>query len=883
LSLLRRLRFGLRSRFRRATLEEELEEELRLHLELESEQNQRHGMDAAAARCAAEARLGEVDRIKDACRDSWGRPWLDSVAWDSRIGLRGLRRNPGYAAAAVVTLALGIGANTAVFSVVNAVLIRPLPFHESERLMIVRQQIPEAGISTLDFSVPEIQAYRERSRGLDGLVEYHELWFTLLGDGPPERVRTGIVSASFFDVVGVGTSVGRTFLPGEDQSGAEPVLVLSHDFWLRHYDADPNVIGRRIEMNDRPHTIVGVLAPIPHYPRQDDVYMPTSACPFRRAAAEAADPDVRMVPLVLGRLRADVAPEDAAAELTRIAREQRARHPAAYPRSGEVEVSLRPLRGELTRTARPLLLALLATAGLVLLNAAANVANLSLARLLRRERELAVRRALGASRRRLAGQLFTESLLLSGCGAGLGLALAFVGQGALVAYVSRFTPRATEVTIDGTVLLFTIVVALVTAGAFGSLPVVPWGERLARALGDGPGGPLGRRRRLQRGLIASQLAASFVLLAGAGLMTRQLLHLLRVDPGFDHENVLAMDVDLDITKYPGLDGVADFYDSLLERIEATPGVRVAAVARTFPLNESGQWSGRIETESQRLADDEVRPQVAWRVASPHYFETMRIPLVAGRSFDEGDGPDAPAVAIVNQSLARHYFGEGCPLGRRLTPDRGRSWLRIVGVVGDVRQRLEERPADEVYRPYAQQPTWQASILVRTAAEPMEVAESVREAVYAADPRQPVSSIRTLEEVRRSTLAPPGLTALLMGLFALLALAITATGIGGAVAYSVSERRREIGLRMALGAQRRRVLGMLLSEGLSVVGVGLALGLVGLYGLGELGLGPVVATSPAAEPLTLALVAGLLSSVAVAACLVPARKAAAADPGSLLDG
>jgi predicted permease len=869
------LRFRLRQRLDPGRAERELDEELRLHLELETRSRMEPGLGRSQARrCALEA-FGGVEHVKQACRESWGARLVDSVAFDSRVGLRGLVRNPGFTAAAALTLALGIGANTAVFSVVNGVLLQPLPYRDGERLLMVRLSAPAAGIDALGFSFAEIEAFRDRSPSLAGLAEYHELWFTLLGGDEPERVRTGIVSADFFDVLGVEPLHGRGFRPGDEAHAAPAVLVLSHEYWQRRHGGDPEIVGRVFEMNDRPHTVVGVLPPLPAFPRVDDVYMPIAACPFRTANAASGDPTVRMIPILFARLAPGADAAAAAAELKRLAGELERRHPEAYPASGLLRIELVPLQSALTARARPLLLLLLATAGLVLLNATANVANVVLARLLRREQELALRRALGASRRRLVRQLVTEGALLSAAGGALGVLLAFLARDALVAWASRFTPRAAEVQVDGAVLLFALGVCAVTTLGLGLLPALPARERLAATLA-GARGRLGLGRRpLQSGLIVAQLAVSFVLLCAAGLTTRRLIELHRTDPGFAHENVLAVDLDLDFTRYGGLREVPGFFDDVLRRVRRIPGVISTAASLSFPLSDALE-SDSFEPEHARVARREIRPRAARRSVSPGYFRTVGIALQSGRLFGDCDAANTEPVVVVSHGLAEGHFPGGQAVGRRLTFDRGRSWHRVIGVVSDVRQRLESEPEPELYLPLAQSPSWQASVLVRTATGRGEIEELLRRAIWSVDPDQPVGDARTLAQVRQFRLAPPKLTALLLGLFASLALAITATGIGGAIAYAVGERRREIGIRMALGAAPRQVVRMLLLEALGLVVVGLGLGIAGSTAVSAQ-LSERLSAGGPQDPLLVAVVALTLLVVAGAACLFPARRAAAIDP------
>lgn len=450
-----------KSIFGRKRLEADMDEELRFHVDMEAERLVGQGLSPGAARTEALRRLGGVEKTKDEVRDAAFAGPLEALGQDARYALRALRRNPGFACAAVVTLALGIGANTAIFSVVHGVLLQALPYGGGERLVRIHAEAPGLGVTDGRFSALEMADLAAQNHTLDGVAEYHDMWFVLLGRPEPERVQTGVVAANFFDVLGVKPILGRTFLPGEDKHGAEAVLVLSHDYWLRSFGGDPKVVGRVFTMNDRPHTVVGVLPPIPGYPAENDVYMPTSACPFRSSPGAETNRGASFV-LAFARMKPGVPLAAVRADLTDLAHRWEREHPETYPSSAHINIAPLSLSDELTRAARPTFLVLLGAVGLVLLIACANVTNLTLARLVRRERELALRTALGADRRRLAGQLLTESVLLALMGGVLGLGVAAAAHRLLVFFAARLTPRASEIAIDGTVLLFTLGVSLAT-------------------------------------------------------------------------------------------------------------------------------------------------------------------------------------------------------------------------------------------------------------------------------------------------------------------------------------------------------------------------------------------------------------------------------------
>ncbi len=879
---LSRIRHFLRALLSRDRVERELDEELRLHLELEADKRQREGVGPEEARRRAVVSFGGVEGIKEECRDSWGVLFLETFAQDLKYGARSLRRNPGFTAVVALTLGLGIGANTAVFSVVRGVLLRPLPYARGQEVVALHQPAPRAGIQDLGFSVKDVQDLGALTPSLEDVVEYHSMNFTLLGGPEPQRVRTGVVSAEFFDLLGVAPILGRTFRKGEDATGAEPLLILSHSYWQQKLGGDPAVVGRTFEMNDRVHTVVGVLPPLPGYPDENDVYMPASACPFRTRSTVLENRQARGYQ-AFARVKAGIPLERAQADLGTVLEHLKKQYPDAYPKGVDPTATLVPVREEMVQAARPTLLVLFGTVGLVLFIACANVANLTLARLSERGRELGVRAALGAGRGRLLRQLLTESTLIALLGGLLGLAVAFLTRDALVQFVARFTPRADEVRIDGSVLIFTLAATVFTGLLVGSLPGLPAFERLAKALaGDGRTTAGRSRSRLRGALAVSQLALSFMLLIGAALMLRSFAKLQQVDAGFRSDNVLTMTLDLNWSKYTTPERRADrakvleLFEPLWERVRALPGVVTAGTAWTFPLNSGFSSNGSFMIERVHQ-DGQTLPRAEFRGASPEYFEALGVPVFAGRVFDPHDREGLEPVVVVSQGLARRHWGAEDPVGRRLSIDRGQNWSRVVGVVGDVRQTgLAEDPPDLVYLPFAQFPGYTSTLFVRTVGDPRPLADKVRAEVGALDPQAVVSNVRTLETIRHDALASPRLTAFLLGLFAFVALAISAAGLAGVLAYSVSQRTREIGIRMALGAAPHSVLRMLLGQGLVSVGIGLLVGLVGALGLSRLVAGLLFGIAPT-DPMCFAGSAVVIVLVALVASLVPARRATGIDP------
>jgi predicted permease len=875
-AMLRRLKTRLSSLFRRSRYERELANELQFHIDMLTEQNVRAGMSPNDARGAALRNFGQVDRVKEDVRDTWLSRLWETLVQDVRYGLRNLARSPGFAFVVIFTMALGIGANTAIFSVVNGVLLRPLPFKDGEQLVVLRQQQPVAGVDDMNFSYKEILDYRE-ARSLDALVEFHNMWFILLGRSEPERVSTGVVSPNFFDVLGVKPLYGRTLQDADDAPGAPAVLLLSHSYWQKSFGGDPTVVGRVFQMNDRPHQVVGILPPVPQYPLEVDVYMPTSACPFRSSKPALDNRNFRIVGTAFGRLKPGVTHEKAHADLSILSSRLQQDYPQDYPKERGYRAVASPLQDEMTRDFRPTLLVLLGTAGFVLLIVCASVANLMLARMVRREREVAVRAALGASHARLLRQLLTESTIMAVAGGAIGLALAHWGVDLLIAYAQQFTPRAAEIEIDRTVLLYTLAISVLTGLVFGSVPAFNGSLSVSPALRE-TGRATHSRQTIRNWLIVVQVAASFMLLIGAGLTIRSLIKLQQVDPGFRTDNILTMRIDLNFSKYRN-ERTAEFWQRVEERLKALPGVMSAGGGGTFPLNDGGSASGNIAIKGRELPQNAGGSRVDILFATPDYFAAIGQSLISGRNFNAGDNystRQTRPVGIINRSMARRYWPDEDPIGKEISYNGGQTWVTIVGIVADTRQQLREPVHDEVYRPILQTGFLSTNWLVRSRVDPSIMQREIRTAVHAIDPDQPVENFRTLAEVRSASLSSPTLVATLLGLFGLLALVITAAGIAGVIAFSVNQRTQEFGIRMALGAQRTSVLSLVLRQGLALVLSGLAIGLAGALVLTRVLTTLLFGIQPT-DGVTFVAVSMVLVAVAAVACLIPARRAASVDP------
>jgi len=817
--------------------------------------------------------------FQTAPREHW-----EILKQDLTYAVRMMRKNLGFTVMATVILALGIGANTAIFSVVHAVLLRPLPYPNGQQLIFIRQQAQKQGLDDIQFSVHEIQDYREQNKTLAGLVEYHNMSFILLGHGDPDRVRTAVVSANYFDLFEVKPLLGRTFVPDDDTLGAPPVLLLSYQYWKNKFGSDPTIVGKTFEMNDKVHTVVGVLPPLPQYPSESDVYMPTSACPHRSGKAMIDNRDARMME-VFGRLKPGISVAQSNADFSTIAGRLKSEYPKSYPENIGYTARTMPLQEELTREAKPTLLMLLAAAAFVLLIACANVANLMLARMSRRERELAVRTALGAGQSRILRQLLTESFLIALVGGLFGLVLAYSSLQLLTQFASRLTPRAHEIRIDGGVLAFTLLAALGTSIVFGTLSAIFTRANLSSSLKEGSSGAgAGRyKNRVRSALIVSQIAFSFILLIGAGLMLRSLIKIQQVSPGFVPEHVLAMRTTFSFSKYAKQEQVIDVIKKVLNRVQAEPGVVSASIAGIYPLEPeaisagANAFSGPFMIEGRQITAAEAPPVGNQIIISNDYFRTLGIPLLKGREFaDTDDGGKDRQVVIINEALKRQFWPNEDPIGKRVSGDNGETWVTIVGIVGDVREfGLDHPVAPEFYVPQTESSN-PSALIVRTIADPRAMADALTRAVHDIDSQAAVTHVLTLEQARSESVASPRVTASLLAIFAALALLIAAAGIGGIMALTVSQRVREIGIRLALGARPSSILWMVLSQGLVLASLGVGIGIVGAVGLKTL-VKSLLFGVTATDPATFAGVAFVLVSAAMIATYLPARRAAAVDP------
>ena len=817
-----------------------------------------------------------------------GLRFVETLAQDAKFGLRVLRRNPGFTLTTLITLALGIGANTAIFSLIYGVLLRPLPYKDGHRLVVLNQQARLNNVNNLGFSVKEFQDYRDQNRTME-MVEHHAMNFILYGRGEPERVQTSVVSANFFDVLGVKPILGRTFVPDDEKPGGDAVLVLSYKYWKQSHGGDPKIVGTVFRMNNRPHTVIGVLPPVPEYPSESDVYMPTANCPFRSSTAVIDNRQARLLSAVFGRLKPGVELAQAQADAASVAANMQRAYPDVYPDHIGYAAQVDRLDTVLTQAARPTFLILLGTTALVLLIVCANVVNLNLARVLQRQSEVAVRTALGASRGRLLTQMLTESIMLSLCGGALGLLLAWFGLPLLTSFAGRFTTRTAEIQIDSSVLFFTLVVSAGTGLVFGLIPALSSAFDSRRNLvstlkESGNRSSSGAKNRVRGLLVAAQVGISFILLTAAGLMLESVIKLQHVDPGFNPENVFVMRLQPNWSKFQNAATAnaqfRDYFRRLLENVSQQPNVVEAAVASTYPLNPAGITRGpnsvTVQLEGRPKDEANVSAQIDPRAVSPTYFRALDIPLLRGRMFTDGDDDKAPRVAIVNDAAARARWGADDPIGKRFSFDNGTTWITVVGVVGNVKQYgLDKEPAPEIYGPIAQTP-FGSFLVVKTKGAPLQEERLMRDVIHKVDAETAIDQVKTLQQALDDSVASPRETTWLLGVFALLALVITATGLTGVMALAVTQRTREIGIRIALGASRVRILTMMMRHALLLMLLGLAAGLTGALLLNRVMMSLLFAT-PSVNPVMFSGVAVLLTLIGAAACLIPSLTATRIDP------
>ncbi len=815
---------------------------------------------------------------------------MSSIATAARSLFRGFRRSPGFILITLVTLGVGIGANAAIFTVVNSVLIRPLPYPEPERLVGVWNTAPGYDMERLEHSDGTYLLYRKENRVLEDLGIYWDGSVTLTGGQEPERILASGTTGSLFNVLRVPPALGRSLREDDERPGAEPVAVLSHALWQRRFGGDPQVIGSTLRIDSVTRRVVGVMPEHFHFPHPDtEIWLPMTLDPANLQAGDFNYPGV-------GRLKPGITPEQAAREMSplvwRLTEISGLDIPREMIESARLAVLVQPLRDDVVGSIAQVLWILLGSVGLILLIACANVANLFLVRAEERQREVAVRSALGASRTSILGLFLSESVVLGLLGGVLGIALAVAGVRLLVRLQPPGIPRLEEIGVDGTVLAFTVLLSILSGLLFGGIAAMRHGTpNLVPALKDGGrGGTAGRgRHRARNVLVAAQVALALVLLVGAGLMVRSFVHMMSVDPGIDPQGVLTARLDLPESVYPDVHATARFAQQALERVRAVPGVQSAGVVSLLPLSGNSSTSAH-SIEDHPLPPGGLPPILGTRFVSPGYFEAMGIPVIEGEVFDRIDPAKRGDGVVISAAVAQHFWPGRSALGKRLAPglhEGDSPWFTVVGVVGSVREKgLGEEPAEAVYYPLVRQAVhdegeaeWVPrglALVVRTRQAPEALARPLREAVWTLDPNLPLSQVRTMEEVIERSAARTSFTMLLLVIAAAMALLLGAVGIYGVISYVVSQRTQEIGVRMALGAKRRDIVRMVLGEGLLVTAAGLVLGLAGAWGMTRLMVALLFGVQPT-DPATFTAVPLVLAAVALVASWLPARRAADVEP------
>jgi predicted permease len=871
--------------------EADIVEELSQHLEDQYEQALSEGATEEAAQESVLTELSQTDVLASSLKRVERRVPQNSIQMgterktnmfadlnqDVRYGARMLLKNPGFTVIAVLALALGIGANSAIFSVVNGLLLRPLPYKNPNQLVVIWENATHLGFPKNTPSPANFLDWQKQTTVFDGMGAFAERTFNLTGVGEPDRLDGRRVSANLFALLGVQPILGRSFVQEDDKPGTK-VALLNESLWKRRFGSDPAVIGRSLALNGESYTVVGVLPNSVRLPAfgtwRDQVWVPMAF-----PAEEAAQRGNHFLE-VIGRMKPGVTLAQARAEMETITGRLAQQYPEDNTRISSV---VNPLHEEIVGNMKPALLILLGAVAFVLLIACANVANLLLARAAARHKEIALRLALGADRVRLTKQLLVESVMLSFLGAAVGLVLAYAGLQVLTRFIPPDVAHAEMITIDAKVLVFTLIVALVTGLIFGLAPASQaahfnLNDTLKEGGRDSGAGPRGKR--LRSALVIAEVAVSFILLIGAGLLINSFMHLRNLDPGFRADHLLALNVDLSEVKYPDTARRTAFFDEVVRRIQALPGVRSVAVAGNLPFTYNGD-SMPIGVEGIPDPPPDQWPDVIWRTVGPNYFSTMGIPLVRGRDFNDQDTLDTTLGVVISEQTAKHYWPNEDPIGKRLksgSTTGSSPWRTVIGVVKDVRQNdFVAEPKMQMYFSFRQVRTLMANALVvRTTVDPLSLATSVRNSVWAVDKDQTVANMDSMEHIVGGAVARQRFSMLLLAIFAGVALVLAAVGIYGVMSYSVAQQTREIGIRMALGAQRSDVLKMTIKQGLQLVGLGLAIGLAAAFMLTRV-MATLLFGISATDPLTFVTISLVLLAVAMVASYIPSLRAMRVDP------
>ena len=852
-------------------MEQELDDELSFHLERDIEQNIRNGMSLRDARAAALKAFGRVEQSKEECRDARGVGLIDNIVRDVTYSLRVLLKNYAFTIVVVLTLALGIGANTAIFSFANGILLRPLPYPQADRLVVVDETALRQGMTSMSVSYPNFLDWREQNTVFEGIATHFGTnRFALSGAGEPVQVRGSRFSRGLLEVLRVPPLLGRTFTAEEDQPEHDDVVILGHDLWQRHFGGDPKILGQKIMVSSRPRTVIGVMPRDFRFPELSELWVPLALTPelFTRT-----DHGLRTI----ARLKDGVTLAQAQSEMNNIAVRIEQANPVTNEGLGVRVVSLHE---NLSGDYREALLILLGVVGCVLLVACVNVANLMIARGAARQKEFALRAALGASRWRIVRQLMFESVLLAIVGGALGLVLSIWALRLLLTAIPIDLPFWMNFDLDLRVLGFTVAITLLTGLIFGIVPALQSSRvDLNDTLKEGGRGNSGVRSRARSLLVVTEIAMSLVLLVGAGLMIQSFLRLQRVNLGINPKNVLTATLILPRAKYTKQPQCAAFFKQVVERTRNLPGVEAASATGTLPLSRN-DWGRSLTVEGYPVLPVGQAPSIQHSVVTPDYFRTMGMTLLAGRDFNDADADDSPDVTIIDERLARQYWPNDSAVGKRVRfgpPENNEPWHTIVGVVSSIRdQRVQEETKPSVYLPHQKIPITGMSLVARTGSDPHELAASIRHEVAQLDPDLPVSEIATMEEVVAESIWQPRLYATLFAVFAGGTLLLALIGIYGVMAFLVQTRTHEIGVRMALGATARDVFKLIVGRGMKLTIIGIVIGVCGAVALTRL-MHSLLFNTSATDPFTFILISLILSLAAFFACYLPARRAAKVDP------
>jgi putative ABC transport system permease protein len=881
--------------------DDDLREEMQAHIEMETAENIRRGMHPDEARRRALLTAGGLTQAGEAVRDQRGLPWIESVAADIKYALRALRHARAFTVVVVITLALGIGANTAIFSVVRGVLLKPLPHREGDRLLYLRHSADGPGQSNLSFSVPEVRDFRNGAKSLGSIAEYSEWSGTLQGESDAIRINLGLVTGNFFEVMGLSPVLGRLTRPSDDGSGVPPVMVLTHDFWMTRFGGDSGIVGKQVRVDGSSIAVIGVVQPAPWFPSRMDALTNMVVSPHHLSATMVEGRTHRMTQMI-ARLAPGATVEQARTEVAAVYSRLQSEYKDAYNAASHYRVDVLPFKDALGERARLTLWLLMGAAAFVMIISAANVANLTLMRGVRREHELVVRAALGAGVARLRRLLLVENLVLTMMGAALGVLIALGGLKLLISLAERYSPRSGEIRLDATVLGFMLALSVTVAMLLSFLASLPKEGTFAAWISAGArrlSGSL-RKQRLQRGLVVAQIAVSVVLLAGAGLLTRTMMRLSQVSTGLRTEEVLTISVPLlRLGGGPaaGTDPRAWFmalmrsdmeakgrYNRMRDEIASLPGVVEVGLGSSVPLRgTSTQFEVRAEGRSIDVG--EATPRADFRTADPRYFGAAGIPLLMGRPFEATDGQGAGKVVIINKTLADRFFPGEDPVGKRIAwtgevlkfSPISPEWRTIVGVSGNTQDGgPDAAPRPVMFMPFAQELAMGGVLVVRADSNAAALGTVATRIVKRIAPMAPIENVLTVAQVKDQSVAPRRLNAVLVSSFGVLAVIIAAVGIAGVLAFSVSARTNEIGIRMSLGADRGRVQWMILKEGGVLVVIGLLLGVIGASFAARVIQGLLFGVAPH-DPTTFIGVAVMMAAIGVCACWIPALRASRIDP------